>query len=181
MPRDFAREMDQLLASLIDDRDSIILRELAAEALNWCREHDPELLQGWLELQAEDMLWHSLTRKQSYERASATRVNRHAVFQAALESAEKPGGDKAEARAYLSMLDTRYACNSRREHKRYGLMTKEEVTYVANTYANLEQRSRLRRMFHQAVADELGEGQTVADVFSPTRLLGIQRELGIDD
>ena len=180
MARNYVQEMDRLLARLINDRDSFVLREIANEALTWCQENDPELLEGWLALQAEDMLWHMLTKRQAGERAKATRVNNHAVFQGALESAEQ-GGDKRAAKSYLSMLDARYACNPQHEHKKYGLMTREEVNYVANTYARLENRSKLRRMFHEAVAAGLGEGETVGDKFTPARLLGIQRELGIDD
>lgn len=180
MPRDYVREMDALFAKLIDDRDSFVLRDIANEALTWCQEHDPELLRGWLTLQAEDMLWHVLSRKQAGERANASRVNRHAVFQDALNSAV-PGGSGKQAREYLSMLDARFACNAKREHKKYGLMTKEEVLFVAETYHKLETRSGLRRLFHETVARELQEGQTVADIFSPHRLMGIQRELGIDD
>lgn len=180
MSRDYVREMDELFKKLVDDRDSYVLRDVANEALVWCEQNDPELLQGWLALQAEDMMWHALSRMQAGERARATRVNQHAVFQDALRSASS-GDNQTKARDYLSMLDARFACNPGHEHKKYGLMTKEEVLYVATTYQRLENRSRLRRMFHEAVARELKEGETVQDVFSPHRLMGIQRELGIDD
>jgi|SRR5688572_9066041 len=180
MPRDYAREMDDLFIKIIDNKESYVLRDVAAEAHQWCQEHDPDLLNGWLELQAEDMMWHALNRRETADRAKASRVNRHAVFEQALQSAA-PDGDRREAKAYLSMLDTRFACNSSQERKKYGQMTKTEVLHVAGTYGKLEQRSKLRRMFHEMVANGLSEGQTVGDQFTPRRLLDIQRELGIND
>ena len=179
MPRDYVREMDALFAKIIDDRPSYVLRDVAAEARQWCQDNDPDLLLGWLGMQAEDLLWQSLTRREAGQRARASTANKHAVFQAALDSASGP--DKAAARDYLSMLDTRFACNINQERKKYGQMTKEEVMFVASTYARLENRSRLKRLFHEAVAGGLGEGEIVGDKFDPGCLLAIQQELGIPD
>lgn len=178
--RDYVHEMDALFAKIIDDRPSYVLRDVAAEAHQWCRDNDPTLLDGWLAMQAEDLLWRVLTQRESNQRANSTRLNKHAVFQQALDSAS-PGGDGIKAKDYLSMLDTRFACNSQQERKKYGQMSKEEVLFVAHTYANLERRSGLRRRFHEMVAEGLKDGQVVADSFDPIRLLRIQQELGIAD
>lgn len=180
MPRDYVKEMDDLFEKIIDNRDGYILRDIASEALTWCQENDPELLEGWLKLQAEDLMWHTLSRRESRDRARSSLTNRHAVFEEALRSAG-PGGDREKAQGYLSMLDTRFVCNQDQVRKKYGQMTKTEVLFVANTYGRLEQRSRLRRLFHETVAEQLKEGQVVGDQFNPHRLLGIQMQLGIND
>lgn len=179
MPRDYVREMDALFAKIIDDRPSYVLRDVAAEARQWCQDNDPDLLLGWLGMQAEDLLWQVLARREAGQRARSSTANKHAVFQAALSSAGS--SDKTAATEYLSMLDTRFACNVRQERKKYGQMTKEEVMFVAETYARLEKRSKLKRLFHEAVANGLGEDETVGDKFDPARLLAIQQELGIAD
>lgn len=179
MPRDYVREMDDLFAKIIDDRPSYVLRDVATEARQWCQDNDPDLLTGWLGMQAEDLLWQTLNRRESSQRARSSLANRHAVFQAALDSAASP--DKTVAQEYLSMLDTRFACNAERERKKYGQMTKDEVRFVAGTYGKLEHRSRLKRMFHEAVANGLGAGEVVGDKFDPARLLEIQQQLGIVD
>jgi hypothetical protein len=172
--------MDDLFEKIIDNRDGYILRDVAAEALKWCEEQDADLLEGWLRLRAEDMIWQTLSHRESKQRARSATVNRHAVFEEALRSAS-PGGDQQQAKDYLSMLDTRFACNPDQVRKKYGQMSQEEVLFVAGTYGRLENRSRLRRMFHEAVANQLLPGEVVGDKFTPHRLLGIQMELGISD
>lgn len=171
--------MDAVLTRFTSQQDTYVLRDVAAKVMAWCQENDPELLNGWLELQAQDMLWHTLTRREQNDRLRTQRATKHAVFANALRSAAN--GDYEPAKEQLSILDARYACNPGRERKKYRSMTKEEVLHVAGNYGRVESHSRLRRIFHETVARSLEEGEVVGDRFTAEGLYLIQRELGLDD
>jgi hypothetical protein len=177
-PRDYAGEMDAVLTQFTSPEESYVLRDVAAKVMAWCEENDPDLLEGWLKLQAQDMIFHTLSRIEQSTRHKSERGTKHAVFAAALASAAN--GDYAPAKEQLSILDARYAVGPKSDRKKYRSMTKTEVLAVAGNYGRMEKHSKLRRMFHEMVAEHLVEGEVVGDKFTATQLYNIQRELGID-
>jgi hypothetical protein len=176
--RDYASEMDSVLAQFISPEENYVLRDVAAKVIAWCEEHDPALLEGWLRLQAQDLVFHTLSRNEQKERQRSERGTKHAVFAAALASAVN--GDYAPAKEQLSILDARYSVGAKSNRKKYRAMTREEVLTIAGSYGRMEAHSRVRRLFHEMVAERIGDGETVGDKFDATQLYSIQRELGID-
>jgi hypothetical protein len=179
MPRDFASEMEDVFNRHTADRDSYVLRDVAAKVIAWCQHNDPELLQGWLSLRAQDMIWDTLNKREQSNRLKAQRSTKHAVFNRALEAAYN--GNAQPAREQMSMLDAKFSCTPNHDRKKYRTMTSEEVLHVARNYARIEKHSGLRRAFHEMVAAKLLPGEVVGDRFTAESLYNIQYELGLED
>lgn len=175
--RDYAADMNELFAQFTKD-DSYNLRDVAIRIVEHCQQNDRDLLNGWLDIQAGDLIWGALLRKENSQRALSIRSTKHAVFQEALR--EAANGNPAPAQEYVSILDGRFTTPSK-VRKRYSAMNREEVEYLASRYGHMEKRSQLHRIFHETVARALGEGEMVGDKFDATRLYEIQQNLGLTD
>jgi len=61
-------------------------RILAQQILAELREHDPQILDAWLGLQAENMLWSLITQMDRRDRGNARRTSARSVFAAVANS-----------------------------------------------------------------------------------------------
>lgn len=139
-------------------------RELAHEILDRLRREDPRLLQQWLEVQAEDLLWYTINKMDRADRGYARRTSARSVFAQAAGAASEP----ERRQALTSWLTTRHV-TAEGLRVELGAMRKADLTYVARTYQDRANSNLLQVEFMNALARRVGRG-TVADHFDEETL-----------
>ena len=146
-------------------------RELARQIVDRLRHDHPDLLQEWLNLQAEDLLWMVINQQDRSDRAHSRRTSSRSVFTEAAGDSSEP-----ERRQRLtSWLTTRYvtADGLRTE---LGAMRKADLTFVAQAYQDRANVSQLQAEFMTALSRKVGRG-TVADHFDEETLTRMWRSI----
>jgi len=138
-------------------------RVLAQQVLAELREHDPQILDAWLGLQAENMLWSLITQMDRRDRGNARRTSARSVFAAVANSPAS-----ARRQAVTEWLTTHYTTEDglRRE---LGTLRKKDLQFVANGYRSRASSNLMQAAFMDALARRVGRG-TVADHFDEEEL-----------
>jgi hypothetical protein len=124
---------------------------VAAHLYNDLKEHDPDLLRGWLEEMALPLLTQQVG---DLARAQRSRARREAA--AGAEHAETPRRPSLyHVTHVLSGVTRKRACD----------MTGPEHRLVAHRYENAGVQSLMLGAFHTAIADKVGERRT-SEVFT---------------
>lgn len=173
--RDYAKDM----RGVIDEAAShgpYIPKQLATEIVEKLRVNDLELLQGWLDAQAEHFVWQAINDRDRSARSHAAATRDRGAFADAAEAfesdqmAEHSGGTasgrgKKGLRDFLSMRFT-VADGSRRK---LGTLTATDLTYVGDRYEKRENENAFWKVFVRALAKKVGKG-TVGDHFDNAQL-----------
>jgi hypothetical protein len=139
-------------------------RELAHQLVEQLRHDHPQLLQAWLEAQAEDLLWMVINRQDRMDRSSNRRSAERSVFSQAAGALSEP-----ERRERLtSWLTTRYV-TAEGLRVELGVMRRADLQYVAQRHRARATNSQLQADFMEALARKVGRG-TVADHFDEEAL-----------
>ena len=139
------------------------------------REMDPELLNKWLDLQAEQvvrtMINDILRQRRSQARVESEQRKATSVFNDATRRFE--AGDKTALGAWLNSV---YVVDTDNTRKRLGEMEREELLFVASYYTERARFSAMQAAFLKAIAEKVGAG-TVSDRFTDEDLSRLWRSL----
>jgi|SRR5580765_2112607 len=162
-PRDYAAEMAGLIEQFAS-KGPYTPRVLASDIVQFLRDNDPALLDGWLRAQAEQFVWQAINDADRHLRGSLGQTAKPRAFSKATAALRKTG-DTTQLRQFL---DARYtiADGTRRP---LAELTAADVEYVASGYAKLARANALKAAFFGALAKRIGEG-TVADHFTDEQL-----------
>lgn len=163
--RDYAAEMlDKITAGFAVESDlpinaAVVAKRVIAEL----EATDPDLLQGWLRLQAEDTLRRYAGLVQSAERSHNRAVSGRRAFQEAREAHEN--GDSEPLRAHTTWLSTMFVVDDSYTRRALGECTAVDLRYVSGRYETTARRASFEALFFKMLADKVGDDK-VGDVYS---------------
>jgi|RhiMethySRZTD1v2_1073278.scaffolds.fasta_scaffold605059_2 hypothetical protein len=155
--RNYAQEMRELIDMTTQGRYTSA--SAAQEIVNYLREHDPDLLHGWLDAQAVHFVRVAISNRDHSARAYNRTAASRSVFRKAAEDFDN--GDEAPLRS--NFLDEVYVIEA---GVRMPLrqMTSVELSFVADDFGRSAKESLWREAFLRALAKKCGT-RTVEQVF----------------
>lgn len=166
--RDYVGEMRALVDELAVG--TYFPQLVAHKLVNVLRTRDPELLQGWLFLQAEHMLRMAINDRDR-SRRSAARHHTKSVFADMVEDADRTGSTAALERWLSSPMSLSSGARIPLRE-----MRQADLVDAGRQYQTRAETQGLMASFLQALAREVGEG-TVGDRYSERQLDEMWRSL----
>lgn len=160
--RDFVGEMRAVIEAATSNAP-YVSRVVAAEIVGKLRADDPDLLTGWLDLQAEQMVHAAINERDRSARASARANVGRTRFRDAADQADL--GDLGPLRR---LLDMPFVVQSG-QRLPLGRMTGYDCGYVAESYESTARRARMHAALLRALEDRIG-GERVEEHFSEEQL-----------
>lgn len=155
MARDYVAEMRDLInKATAAEPDGYIPGVVAAGIVFELRENDPELLHGWLDMQAEQFVREAIGARDRSIRSRMRSTSGRREFGEAKDRFDD--GDSAALDGYLHLPIT-VAANV---HKPLGILTHEELIVARNEY----QKRANTNLFYVRVLDAVAERVTIGVV-----------------
>jgi len=130
------------------------------------------LLQGWLLVHAEQLLWSMINERDRSTRAHVRTASSRSAFGAAAARHEQ--GDPETTLA--DWLSTPFVVQDG-ARRALGTLTASDLTFVANGYGDRARQNSFEEVFFRALAQKVGDG-TVSDHFSNEQIAELRRSLG---
>lgn len=162
--RNYVLEMRRIIDDETATGEPYSSTTVARHIANKLRTEDPDLLTGWLDMQAHNVLRDTINRRDASIRTHARRTASRVAFGDATKRFND--GDSEALGGFLAIVHTT-ADGMRR---RLSDMTAKELLYVASTYNKRAEENAMQAAFLEALAKRLEDGQTVADVYDDERL-----------
>ena len=153
--RDYVGEMRAMVDQLASG--TYFPPMIAHKIVNELRMKDPELLEGWLFLQAADMIRLSINQRDRSRRSSARHTLPRSVFGDITKEADRTG-DTARLERWLDS-PLSLSSGARMQLRE---MRSEHLADVSRQYQTRAETQGLMAVFLDALAQEVGTG-TVAD------------------
>lgn len=167
--RDYVGEMNNLVAAETG-HGPYVSRIVAEHVVAKLRALDPDLLNGWLQVGAEQFVWQMINDRDRSTRARARAAKPRTAF---AEAAEKYA--TGDASALDGWLDVPYTLDGG-TRKRMGDLTSDDLLEVAASYETRAANNRLEAMWLRAIAKRVGSGK-VADHFTDDQLADMRASL----
>lgn len=167
--RDYAAEMHAVVDAELD-APQIMVPLLAKDLVEKLRANDPELLTGWLDMLAPQVVADFIGRRLSSRRQVARVRGRRTAFGEAAERFES--GDGAAVTAWLEMAYE----SADRSQKHLGLFDHSDLTYAHDAYAERAARNGFEAAFLGALAKKVVTG-TVSDHFTNEQIAAMRSSL----
>lgn len=151
LERDYHREMNALLTSILASTDDIVVAVEANKLVAKLAETDPELLRGWLAANAEQFVADALGSRLRSKRGHVRRTSQARAFSTAARS-----GDPVALRPFR----TRHIVDDHYTQRAVGKMNGNDHLFVAQSYDMSAQTSQMLAAFHRAVARRVGDRLT---------------------
>jgi len=175
--RNYADEMQKVIQVAVATRKTYTATGLAHEITKRLRRTDPELLHGWLELQAEEVLREHISRQSRSQRAHNRAVTGRADFGDAVKKYAETGDENT----LTSWLDCTYTVDENHTKMTLSDMGEDELNFAATYHQKLADTNAFEARFLSALADKVGTG-TVGDHFTETQVaemrLGLSKLFG---
>jgi hypothetical protein len=168
--RDYAAE----IRALIDEetgRGPYNSRAIARDIVEKLTANDLELLQGWLLVHAEQLLWSMINERDRSTRAHARTASSRSAFGAA--AAQHEQGDRE---TLADWLGTPFAVEDG-TRRALGTLAAADLTFVASRYGDRARQNSFEEVFFRALARKVETG-TVADHFTNEQIAELRRSLG---
>lgn len=165
--RDYAVEMSEWIVKSLPDGD-YTPTILAADILTDLQQNDPDLLGGWLMLNAGSLITSTLRGMRAKDRANNRRSAGRGAFSDAAD--RFAAGD---AKPLRSFLDTTRHRIEGGVNRKLGDMTAADCLYVADKYAGESRTLEFQAVFLQVLARKIGNG-TVRDTYDNEKLRVLQ-------
>lgn len=174
LERDYAAEMRQVIDEQTAASEPYVSRTVAREIVEKLTVNDPDLLHGWLEAQAEQLIWAAINQRDRSHRAYARVANSRSVFASAAADAE--GGDTTALGHWLSC---RYVIA---DGSRSALadLTKADLLFVADSYDARARHNAFEAVFMRALAKKVRNG-CVADHFTDEQIAKLRESLPLPE
>lgn len=172
--RDYAQEMDELVAKAFAGHDPIRAATVAKQLVNELEEKDPELLDGWLRLRAEDLLRRQIGLMQSSQRSHNRAVAGRKAFAEAREAFEQ-GNPEPMAR-HMDWLSTYFVVDNTFTRKKLGDCTGKDLSFVAKGYETRARTARFEAQFFEQLAQKVGD-DLVSDHYTEEQIVKFRESL----
>lgn len=173
--RDYAADM----RAVIDAETGggpYVSRVIAAHIVEKLRATDSDLLSGWLDAHAEQLIWQAINDRDRSTRSHARATARRSVFAAAAKAHESgeahESGDDVPLTHFLNVPYV--VANGSR--KRLADLDAADLTFVADAYDERARDNAMNAAFLRALSKKVGGGR-VADQFSEDRLAELWRSI----
>jgi hypothetical protein len=170
MSRDYAADM----RAVIDAETAAgpyVSAVVAEHIVDKLRATDPDLLNGWLDSQAAQLLRHAINLRDCSVRSHNRATQGRSVFRDAAEAAA--AGDIEPLRSHF--LAEVYVVEDG-SRIRLADMRKPELLYAADTFQARARRNQMQEAFLRALAAKVGKGR-VADRFDEDKVAALWRSL----
>lgn len=167
--RDYIAEMRALIDK--EAAGEYVSGLVAAEVVGKLRANDPDLLAGWLDIQAVSLLHQAINNRDRSRRTAARIAAPRSVFASAAAAHE--GGDPAPLRG---LLDTHYVVNPEDLRKPLASMTANDLRYVAGRYHERAEDALMEEAFFMALSKKVGKG-TVGEHFTEEQVWEMRKSL----
>lgn len=168
--RDYAHDMREVIDAACSG-GGYKPPQLATEIVAKLRANDVELLDGWLQAQAEHFIWQMINDIDRSRRTHARYAGPRGAFADAAQ--QYSNGQAGALRDFLTLRFT-VADGSRPE---LAALTAADLTYVADDYERREQKNALMKAVMRALAKKVGTG-TVGDHFTNEQLAAMFDSFG---
>lgn len=165
--RDFATDMRAVIDAETGE-GPYVSRIVANHIVEKLEVTDPELLDGWLRVHAETLIWQAINDRDRSTRAKARATAGGRRFAAAAES-----GDIEQVARFLNVP---YVVEDG-SRKRLADLTKDDLLFVADAYDRRASENAMNSAFLKALAKKVGKGR-VADQFTDEQLADMWRSVG---
>jgi hypothetical protein len=136
---------------------------IAEQIVEKLRATDPDLLQGWLDMQAVGFLRHAINLRDCSQRSHARATAGRSVFRDAADAADD--GDAGPLSAFLATV---YVVEDG-SRVRLSEMRQPELIYAADDYGKRAAENLLQEAFLRALAKKVGTGR-VSDHYDDSKL-----------
>ena len=161
--RDYAADMRRLINGETAE-GPYVAAQVAQHIVHKLREIDPDLLQGWLDLQAAEIVRNAIARRDAARRVHARQIAKRLRFaDAAKRFAE---GDTT---AFGEFLDIVHVVEGGLR-KRLAEMNGKELVFAAEAYSKRAAENSLHAAFLTAIAEKVGSRATVQQRFDNEKL-----------
>lgn len=172
--RNYAADMRTLVDEYTTGGEPYNAATLATKITDHLRHTDPDLLSGWLDLQAESMLRTTIARIDASSRGHARTTSARTAFAQAVSAHAATGAEEV----FAQWLDTRFTIGEAALRKPLRTMTRGDCQIVASSYEDRARRNNMQAAFLRAIAKKLTGDKTVGEVFNEGRLATLWAELG---
>lgn len=161
MNRDFVTEMRAVIDA--EATGTYVPTVIASHIAEKLRQTDPELLTGWLDAQAEQILRHAINLRDCSQRTAARHSRPRSVF--AEDAAAAEAGEPARLAGWLG---TRFTVEDG-SRKPLAELGHDELLFVADAYESRARENKLTAAFTKAIARKVKSG-VVGDHFTDEAL-----------
>lgn len=170
MQRDFVADVRAFVDTVTARQGSYVVAQVAEYVVRWLRAHDPELLQGFLDAQAEYLVRAMVNERDRSARTHARMTSGRTAFRELAERFET--GDTEALTGWLAVPIVLP------EHVRKPLaeLTAADLLYAADRYREYARNNSMMEMFLRTIAAKVGD-DTVADHFTAEQLSAMYRSL----
>jgi hypothetical protein len=169
LPRDYANEM----RAVIDAETAVgpyVSRLAAADIVAKLRHNDPDLLAGWLDGHAEQMVWQAINDRDRSRRTRARATASRSAFADAARLYEERG----DSAGLYALLDTAYVVEDG-SRRRLAELTSADLAYVADRYDAQARSNAMSAAFLRTLARRIGPGGRVGEHFSEQQIAALWR------
>jgi hypothetical protein len=170
--RNYLEEMHNVLQLAVSTKKTYTAAGLARDIIRKLQRSDPDLLRGWLELQAEEVLREHISRQSRSQRAYNRRVSGRKSFGEAVDKYAESGDSKA----LTSWLDCSYTVDEKNTKMTLGDMTAAELDFAAQYHQKLADTNAFEAAFLAALARKVGES-TVGNLYTESQLVEMRQGL----
>lgn len=170
MSRDYRVDLQAFIEARMPDSDyvqAVVAQKITAEL----REKDPDLLAGWLDLNAEQVLNQYIGTQ---ERSQRARVRAGADASVFGEAADRHAAGDQTA---MHPFQLRLVVTDDLLRRRVGDMTKADHLFVAEKYEETSNSALMESAFHRAISKKIPNGKTTSDVLSEEQYLRIRKSI----
>lgn len=162
--RDYVAEMRSLIDSRTTDPDGYVAIEVAKGIVEELRDTDPDLLSGWLDMQAEQFIRAAIAKRDHSLRSHRAATRHASVFGEAMDEAVKTGNTTV-LHGYLTMPFTL----SEDVRKPLGALTHDDLVFVRDDYTKRANENKMWASIMDKLAEKVTVG-VVADHFTEAQL-----------
>lgn len=171
-PRDFLGDMNELAQGLIGGKEPFIISEVAKDLVGKLRVDDKELLLGWLDTQAENIVGDYLSTLSRSVRARNRMVGARTAFGDVVRRHEE-----GDTQVLTTWLSTSFVVSDDHVHKHLGEMDRSDLTFVADTYDRQSRSAAFEAAWFKAIAKKVPANSTVGDVFTEEKLVAMRQSI----
>lgn len=162
--RDHANEMRKVIDSYTRTGEPYVAGVVANRIAAWLWEHDPDLLSGWLELNAVAFIRQTIASRDAAGRTRARHAARGRTFAAAANAHQH--GDPEPLTDFLNVI----AVTANGARKRLSELTAADLHLVAVDYEARARDNRMYATFLRTLEAKVGD-KTVGQVYTEDQLV----------
>lgn len=175
MPRDYQAEMKAKIEELTPT-EGYVSALLAQTIVTHLRKHDPELLAGWLNDRAVQILREEINRRDRGRRAHLRRIVGRSVFHDAVLAHESGDSGPLEAISRGNWLESTIVIEDN-IRKPLAKLTANDLKYAADSYYDRGNKELMIGQFLLQLKRRLAPGEVVEDRFDNETLDRVWRSL----